>query len=56
MLTSDAKIYAIQGDPAVIKVGDRVKFHGARVRKAKDSKGNQIFKVDKFKKDYGVMN
>jgi len=51
--TSDARIFALQGDPAVIKVGDRVKVHGARLRKAKDSKGNQVFKVDKVKKDYG---
>ena len=51
--TSDAKIYALRGDPAVIKVGDRVKFHGNRMRKARGDKGNQVFKVDKIKKDYG---
>lgn len=51
--TSDAKTFALQGDPAIFKVGDRVKVHGDRVRRSKDSKGNQVFKVDKIKRNYG---
>lgn len=51
--TSDAKIYSIEGDAAGIKVGDKVKFHGSRVGKTKDSDGNQTFKVEKISKDYG---
>ena len=50
----DAKVYALQGDAASIKVGDSVKFHGSKVRKAKgDSAGDQVFMVQKLSKDYG---
>jgi hypothetical protein len=51
--TSDSKNYALGGDPAGIKVGDMVKFHGSKVKKTKDSKGDQVFKVERLKKDYG---
>jgi hypothetical protein len=52
--TSDAKVYKLEGDAASIKVGDRVKFHGSHVKKAKhDETGDQIFKVEKLSKDYG---
>ena len=51
--TSDSKTYAIEGDAADIKAGDKVKLHGSRVKKTKDSSGDQVFKVEKLKKDYG---
>lgn len=51
--TSDAKNYILEGDPSTIKVGDMVKFHGSKVKKTKDSKGDQVFKVAEIKKDYG---
>jgi hypothetical protein len=52
--TSDAKVYTLEGDAAGIKVGDRVKFHGSKVKKAKsDSTGDQVFVVQKVNKDYG---
>ena len=52
--TSDAKIYTLEGEAANIKVGDRVKFHGAKVKKTKGSStGDQVFVVEKLKKDYG---
>jgi hypothetical protein len=51
--TSDAKTYTLEGDAASIKVGDRVKFHGSKVKKTKDTAGNQVFKVEKIQKDYG---
>lgn len=51
--TSDSKIYSIEGDAASIKVGDRVKFHGSKVKKAKDADGDQVFKVENVSKDYG---
>ena len=51
--TSDAKTYALEGDAASIKVGDRIKFHGSKVKKTKDSAGDQVFKVEQIKKDYG---
>jgi hypothetical protein len=51
--TSDAKRYALDGDAASIKVGDRVKLHGSKVKKTKDTTGDQVFRVEKLKKDYG---
>jgi hypothetical protein len=52
--TSDAKVYTLKGDAASIKVGDSVKFHGSKVKKAKgDSTGDQVFVVQKLSKDYG---
>ena len=51
--TSDSKVYAIEGDAASIKAGDKVKFHGSKVKKTKDSSGDQVFKVEKVSKDYG---
>lgn len=51
--TSDAKTYILEGDPSAIKVGDMVKFHGLKVKKTKDRKGDQVFKVAEMKKDYG---
>lgn len=52
--TSDSKIYTLEGDPATLRVGDRVKFHGTKAKKAKgDGTGHQIFVVEKLSKDYG---
>jgi Protein of unknown function (DUF5818) len=51
--TSDAKTWSLEGAPADIKPGDRVKVHGERVSHRKSSSGAQVFKVDKLIKDYG---
>jgi hypothetical protein len=51
--TSDSKVYALQGSAATIKVGDRVKLHGSKLKKAKDSNDDQVFVVEKLRKDYG---
>jgi hypothetical protein len=51
--TSDAKVYTLEGETATIKVGDRFKFHGSKLKKTKDSTGNQVFVVEKLSKDYG---
>jgi len=51
--TSDAKIYAIQGLAEGIKPGDKIKFHGSRVKKTKDAGGNRVFVVEQVRKDYG---
>jgi hypothetical protein len=51
--TSDSKLYALEGSIATIKVGDRLKLHGSRLKKTKDSTGNQVFVVEKLNKDYG---
>lgn len=52
--TSDSKIvYALEGHDATIKVGDRVKLHGSKLKKAKDSTTDQVFVVEKLNKDYG---
>lgn len=45
--------YALDGDIASIKVGDRVKISGKHVKKTKDQKGDQVYRVEKIKKDYG---
>ena len=50
--TSD-KRYSLEGDAASIKVGDRVKIHGSRVKKTKDQTGDQVFRIEKIKKDCG---
>jgi len=51
--TSESKRYALEGDASSIKVGDRVKIHGSRVKKTKDTAGDQVYRVEKLKKDYG---
>jgi len=51
--SSDSKIYAIEGDAASIKAGDKVKLHGSRVKKAKGYSGDQAFMVQKLSKNYG---
>lgn len=51
--TSESKRYALEGDAASIRVGDRIKIHGSRVKKTKDQSGDQVYFVEKLKKDYG---
>ena len=51
--TSDSKTYALEGDAASIKVGDRVKLHGSKAKRTKDSTGDQVFRVEKLNRDYG---
>jgi hypothetical protein len=52
--TDDSKNYALEGSAATIKVGDRLKLHGSKLKKTKDSTGNQVFVVEKVSKDYGL--
>lgn len=52
--TSDAKIYVLEGDAASIKAGDKVKIHGSKIKKTKDSTGPGVFKVEKLNRDYGI--
>ena len=50
----DAKIYSLTGQLADIKVGDRLKIHGSRVKKVKGNTAvGQVFVVEKVTKDYG---
>lgn len=51
--TSDSRTYSLDISAVSVKEGDMVKLHGSRVKKTKDSKGDQIFKVEKLNKDYG---
>jgi hypothetical protein len=52
--TADAKIYALEGDPATLKVGDRVKLHGSKAKKTKgDNTGHLVFVVESVSKNYG---
>lgn len=51
---SDAKVYALKGELADVKVGDRLKVHGSRVKKVKgDAAAGQVFVVEKVNRDYG---
>jgi hypothetical protein len=47
------KTYRLEGDTLNVKEGDLVRFSGDKVKKTKDSHGDQTFKVAKIKKDYG---
>jgi hypothetical protein len=49
---SDMKTYTLAGDTN-IKVGDLVKVHGNKVKKVKNSIGDETFTVEKLNKDYG---
>ncbi|MGA7858045.1 MAG: hypothetical protein WCA11_08980, partial [Terracidiphilus sp.] len=51
--TSDSKRFMLEGDAASVKVGDRVKLHGSKVKKTKGTVGDQVFKVEKLNRDYG---
>jgi hypothetical protein len=50
---SDNQNYALVGVTANTKVGDRVKLHGAKDKKAKDSSADRTFVVEKMTRDYG---
>ncbi|MFL6428011.1 MAG: DUF5818 domain-containing protein [Acidobacteriaceae bacterium] len=54
--TSDSKSYALEGDAANLKVGDRVKIHGSKVKKSKSATGPDVFKVKMLDKDYGTCH
>jgi len=49
----NSKAYALAGVTQNIKVGDLVRFHGSKVKKAKGSTADQTFTVQKISKDYG---
>lgn len=49
---SDSRVYSIEGN-ANMKAGEKVKVHGSKVKKARDSGADQVFKVEKVSKDYG---
>lgn len=50
----DAKTYTLKGELGDIKVGDKLKVHGSKVKKVKgDSAGAQVFVVEKVNKNYG---
>jgi hypothetical protein len=51
--TSDAKVYTLKGEAATVKVGDRLKLHGSKLKNTKGSTGDRIFVVEKLNKDYG---
>ena len=51
--TSDAKVYALEGESASLKVGDRVKLHGSKLKEKNSTRG-QVFVVEKLTKDYGT--
>jgi hypothetical protein len=51
--TIDSKMYTLEGNAANLKVGDRLKLHGSKLKKTKDSSGDLVFVVEKVKKDYG---
>ncbi|HEY1578565.1 MAG TPA: hypothetical protein VGF82_15975 [Terracidiphilus sp.] len=53
--TSEARIYTLKDtDVSGVKVGEKVKVHGSKVKRAKgDSSGEQVFAVQKLTKDYG---
>ncbi len=53
---SDSKTYALEGDVANLKVGNRVKMHGSKVKPAKGVSGPDVFKVEKLNKDYGTCH
>ena len=51
--TSDSKTYSLEGDAAGIKVGDKVKLHGTKIKKTKESTGPGVFKVEHLNRNYG---
>jgi hypothetical protein len=50
---NDLRTYVLDGDTASVKTGDLVRFHGSKVKKVKDSTGDQTFTVEKISRDYG---
>jgi hypothetical protein len=51
--TSGLNTYRLDGELISIRVGDKVKLHGSKLKKAKGSDGDQVFKVEALKKHYG---
>jgi hypothetical protein len=49
----DSKTYTLEGVTQDVKVGDLVQVHGSKVKKVKNSIGDQTFMVEKLSKDYG---
>ena len=49
----DKKVYALSGDSAALRPGERVTLTG---KKIKDSDGKPSFQVEKLTKDYGTCN
>jgi hypothetical protein len=49
----DNQNYALVGVTTNTKVGDRVRLHGSKDRKNKDSAGDGTFVVEKMTRDYG---
>lgn len=47
------KTYVLDGETAKVKVGDLVRVHGDKIKKAKNSTEDQVFRVEKISKDYG---
>ena len=50
---SDARVYKLDGELADVKVGDKLKVHGSRMKKTKGNTGGEVFVVEKVNKDYG---
>lgn len=51
---SDGKLYTLRGDLADVKVGDRLKLHGSRLKKVEgDPLVEPVFIVEKINKDFG---
>ena len=50
---SDGKVYTLKGELTDIKVGDKLKIHGSKVKKVKGNTAGQVFVVEKVNKDYG---
>lgn len=50
----DKKTYTLVGVKTNTKVGDRVKLHGLKQKKKKDSVGDPTFVVESISKDYGA--
>jgi hypothetical protein len=50
---SDNENYALVGITANTKVGDRVRLHGSKDKKTKDSAVDRTFVVEKITRDYG---
>ena len=49
----DKRVYALSGDSAALKAGERVTVKG---KKVKDSTGKPSFQVDRLTKDFGSCN
>jgi hypothetical protein len=50
---SDNENYNLVGVTANTKVGDRIKLHGSKDKKSKDSTADRTFVVEKVTRDYG---